>query len=196
MEDCREDLEGEAAREDAREEATIAFAIESIVTWVSREWVDADVIRRFSANSARKEGLKSEAETKESSEEASSSLSASLGVVLGFVLVGIDIGFEVDIRGFGPAGGGFLASDSSESLCICAKVSFGGPPDDVVGLADRGEGDWALLRSEGLFAAVVRNVPDVADLFTLARLASVGEAFCSNLPINEVVGGIGVVSNA
>src|SRR6187402_2185759 len=68
------DLDGEAAREDARDEATIAFGRESTATEDWTEALDGDVKRRFwVARAARKEGLYSEADTKESSEEASSS---------------------------------------------------------------------------------------------------------------------------
>lgn len=103
------------------------------------------------------------------------------------------------MEGFRAGGGGFLASDSSESLWICANVSFGGTPEDVVGLADRGDGDCVLLGSEepGLRAGDLFIVADVADFFTGGRFTVAGEAaFCSNIPIKDVVGGIGVVSKA
>jgi hypothetical protein len=62
------DLEGDAAREEAREDATMAFAIELTVT------DDADLARGCKVlpvlRLGGREGWTSEAETNESSEEA------------------------------------------------------------------------------------------------------------------------------
>jgi hypothetical protein len=71
---CRVVVEGETAREEARLLATMALARESTVTEEFMETAEVEVRRRFWLwRVARKEGWKSDAETKESSDEASSS---------------------------------------------------------------------------------------------------------------------------
>ena len=76
-------FEGEAAREEARLLATMALARESTVTEEFMEAAEVEVRRRFWVwlllRAARKAGLYSDAETKESSEEASSSSSSACG---------------------------------------------------------------------------------------------------------------------
>lgn len=79
---------------------------------------------------ARKEGLWSEAETKESSDEASSPSFKSLGGDCERDLDGdwdgIGIGLGTGRAGFGATGGGLGGSECTERLETCVKVGFDG----------------------------------------------------------------------
>ncbi len=106
------------------------------------------------------------------------------------------MGLVAGREGFRPVGGGFRASGCSEALCMVANeglVAFTGGFRDLFVNGDgvrarAGDGDAICL---GVFVAVT-------DLLPVGCLTAVGAdaPFCSNIPIKDVVGGIGVVSKA
>ena len=112
--------------------------------------------------------------------------------------MGIAIGVVIGIEGFRPVGGGFRSSDSPETLCIVANVGFVDFTVGFRGLFASGDGvrfrmgDGDPLILDDAFAGVAE-----AALLTAGRWTfDLDAAFCSNIPIKDVVGGIGVVSRA
>lgn len=98
-------------------------------------------------------------------------------------------------EGFLPVGGGFRGSDSPETLCIVARVGFGDFKGGFLGLFTSGEGVRCLM-GPGIILDAFGGVA-VTGLLAACRLTTDGEdAFCSNMPIKDVVGGIGLVSKA
>jgi hypothetical protein len=113
-------------------------------------------------------------------------------------LAGIGFGLAGGTTGFAATGGGLRGSDCIFCLDNCVKV----------GLGDLISGFWSLLGfGDGVKALVgrgdtARGGPGdrrevgVIDLFMGALLRLCDDtAFCSNIPIKEVVGGIGLVSS-
>jgi hypothetical protein len=132
---------------------------------------------------------------KESSDEASSSSLLVCGGGCG--LGGTGIGFEVGMEGFRAGGGGFGGLGLGK--IGRAKEGLG---DLISGLEDlviRGVGEGVRARTEDLFREGSgdgggRTVVVVADLLRAGLFSVCGAAFCSNMPIKDVVGGIELVS--
>ena len=113
-------------------------------------------------------------------------------------------GFEVGKEGFLAGGGGLMGS-------ICFGLGFGsigrakdGFGDLISGLEDlvikgTGDGERALADIDDLFKSGSAEaggftIALVADLLSAGLFPVCGAAFCSNMPINDVVGGIELVS--
>ena len=107
------------------------------------------------------------------------------------------IGEVSGIEGFRPVGGGFRGSDSPETLSMVARVGFVDFTGGFRVLFTSGDGVRSRIGAGlPLFLYAPVGVA-VADPLGPSRLTTdVFPAFCSNMPIRDVVGGIGVVSRA
>lgn len=107
------------------------------------------------------------------------------------------IGVVMGTDGFRPVGGGFRGSDSPETLCIVAKVGFGDFTSGFRGLFASGDGvRFRVGAGLPLLLDAFIGVAVSGLLAASCLTVDVEAAFCSNIPIKDVVGGIGVVSRA
>ncbi len=107
------------------------------------------------------------------------------------------IGVVIGTEGFRPVGGGFRSSDSPETLCIVAKVGFVDFTGGFRGLFANGDGvRFRMGDGDPLILDAFAGVAEAALLAAGRWTVDLDAAFCSNIPIKDVVGGIGVVSRA
>jgi hypothetical protein len=144
------EVEGEAAREEAREEATMALARESTRA------TEGDTKERFGVGPVREEGRRSDAETKESSEEAR--VSSDFVVDWDRVLEGMGIGLVAGMEELCVSGGALAGLVDAGLVAVEVFLAGGG-----------------LGGSTGL-VAVIGGICEVGRGFGSVALGSAGRA--------------------
>jgi hypothetical protein len=112
--------------------------------------------------------------------------------------LGIEVAWGLGRMGFAATDGGLGASECTTCLDTCANFGFGDLISGLRGFAGAGDGVTALTGKGETERGALRDclVVGVADLLTCGRSRFWGDAaFCSNIPIKDVVGGIGEVSS-
>lgn len=104
------------------------------------------------------------------------------------------IGFVV-AAGFLPGGGGFCCANCSEAPRVVASGGFVDVTAICRGFCASGEGVRALDGRVETGLCTALGGASVDTLLICGRLTLVGDtSFCSNIPIKDVVGGMGVIS--